>query len=131
VNDAGASITYNGSTPTSYAQIYVPYIDNGSTTVGQGTLYVPNFGPASGSPLTIGVGQHHGQLSVSGTANLNGTLAISNPSGYLPKVGAKITVISAGSRKGIFSVVTGTQLTGEHWVVSYSAKAVILTAVAG
>jgi hypothetical protein len=68
---------------------------------------------------------------VSGAAALKGTLAISTQSGYLPKVGTKVTILTASSRKGTFSTVTGTQLSGEHWVVSYTSTSVVLTMASG
>ena len=39
--------------------------------------------------------------------------------------------MTATSVSGAFSSVTGAQLSGEHWAVSYTSTKVILTAVSG
>jgi len=62
---------------------------------------------------------------------VRGKLDISTKSGYLPDVGTKITILTASSVSGTFASVTGTQLTGEHWVVSYGATSVTLTVANG
>ncbi len=130
-NDAGATITYNGSSSGNSADIGVSVQDNGAVDVGEGTLNLPTYGPASGSTLTVGVSTTPGQLSVSGAATLKGTLAIATKAGYLPAIGTKVAILTASSISGTFSTVTGAQLTGEHWVVSYKAKSVVLTATSG
>jgi hypothetical protein len=56
---------------------------------------------------------------------------IATKTGYLPPIGKKVTVLTAGSVSGTFTAVTGTQLTGEHWVVSYKATGIVLTVVSG
>jgi hypothetical protein len=122
-------MTYAGGPNGS--DLEVAFTNNGAVGVSGGTLDIPTFAPAPTSTLTIGVGTTPGQLSVSGAATLNGTLAIATKSGYLPAIGKKITILTAGSVSGTFSTVTGTQLTGEHWVVSYNATSVVLTATSG
>jgi hypothetical protein len=128
VNDSTGTISTSGAFS---ASIEVPFSDSGSIDIAQGTLDIPAFTPSSTSTLTIGVSTSPGQLSVSGAATLTGTLAIATKSGYLPAIGKKITILTAGSVSGTFSSVTGTQLTGEHWVVSYKAKSAVLTATNG
>jgi len=99
--------------------------------LGEGTLNLPTYAPGSGSVLTIGVSKTTALLSASGAATLAGTLAIATQSGYLPAVGTKVTILTASSVKKTFSTVTGAQLTGEHWVVSYKATSVVLTIASG
>jgi hypothetical protein len=130
-NEAAGTVIYDGSSSSASADIHVPFENSGSVDVGEGTLTLSNYPTDSASTLTIGISSDPGALSVSGKATLKGTLAIANVSGYLPKVGKKITILTAGSRKGTFSTITGTQLTGEHWVVSYTAKSVVLTMASG
>jgi hypothetical protein len=131
INEAGATITYTGSTASSGAAIEVSLQDRGAVDVGEGTLGLPTYAPAAASTLSVNLSGTPGQVSVSGAAALKGTLAISTQSGYLPKVGTKVTILTASSRKGTFSTVTGTQLSGEHWVVSYTSTSVVLTMASG
>ena len=112
------------------AGIGVALADSGAIDVGRGTLSLSNYAPAASSKLTIGVSANSGQLSVSGSAALSGTLALSTKAGYVPPVGTKVTILTAGMVLGTFGSLTGTQLSGEHWVVSYKVTSVVLTAVA-
>ena len=131
INDVGASISYDGSSSTAGAGISAPFTDKGAMNIGQGTLSLGSFSPATTGVTTVGLSAAPGQLSVSGAVKLNGALVIATQSGYLPKVGTKVTMLTAGSRKGKFSNVTGTQLVGEHWVVSYKATSVTLSVATG
>jgi hypothetical protein len=131
INDAVGTITYTGSSSSATASILGPFQDSGTVYVGEGTLDLQTYGPAASSSLGVGVSATPGQLSVSGTAALTGTLAITNKTGYLPPIGTQVTVLTASSVSGAFASVTGAQLTGEHWVVSYTATSVILTAKSG
>jgi hypothetical protein len=131
VNDAGATITYDGSSSSASAIINVPVDDAGTVSVGAGTLNVPPYVPASTSTTTIGVSASSGQISVAGVATLNGALYISTAPGYLPPIGKKITILTASSLSGTFSSVIGNQMTGEHWAVSYTSTSVVLSAVSG
>lgn len=73
-----------------------------------------------------------GELSVSGPADLTGTLAIGTKSGYVPAIGRKIAILTASSVKGKFTTVTGLQINStEKWSVSYKSTSVVLTAVSG
>jgi hypothetical protein len=96
-----------------------------------------SYAPASTGTLSIAVGgttavgTGYGQLAASGPATLSGTLAIHTASGVLPALGTAITLRKASSVTGTFSSVTGTQLSGERWVVSYTTTSVVLTIVSG
>jgi hypothetical protein len=129
INDAGGTVTYGGGPVGS--SLLVPFTNNGTVSVSKGTLSLLTFGPTSSSTLTVGLRANPGKLSVSGSATLKGTLAIATKAGYLPPIGTKVTALKASSRTGSFSTVTGAQLSGEHWVVSYNATSVVLTAVSG
>ncbi len=129
VNEAGGTVNYSGGPDG--AEIEASFVDSGTVDVNGGTLTVSTYTPTSTSALTVGVGFTRGRLAVSGAAKIRGTLVITTKAGYLPKVGAKVTILTAGSKKGTFSTVTGTQLSGEHWRVSYKATSVVLTMVSG
>jgi len=131
INDSSGTITYNGSSSSASATIGVPLMDTGAVGVGNGTLYLPSFTPAFNSTLNVGVNTTPAQVSVSGAATLTGTLSIRTMASYLPPIGTKMTILGASSLIGTFATVTGTQMTGEHWVVSYKATSVVLTATSG
>ncbi len=131
VNKAGGTISYNSASGTGQATLDVPVEDSGAVKVVRGTLILSSFAPATASTTTIGLAPNSGRLSISRAATLKGPLAIATKAGYLPAVGTKVTILTASSRTGTFSTVTGTQLTGEHWVVSYTATSVVLTIASG
>ncbi|HTU29617.1 MAG TPA: IPT/TIG domain-containing protein [Solirubrobacteraceae bacterium] len=105
-----------------------------------GTLDVTRSLPLSGPFTTSGTltlpisgtdtGSTYGQLTVSGSTTLGGTLQIQTASGYTPPVGTTFTILKAGSISGTFATVTGAQLTGESYSVSYKTTSVTLTVVA-
>ena len=132
LDDGSGTIAYSGSTPTSQSLISLPLQLEGSMQVPQGTLNLPDFVPSTGSTLTLGVGPAgSGQIATSGVAQLSGTLTLTNVSGYVPAVGTQVTLVTASSVNGTFSSVTGTQLNGVHWVISYTPTNVVATAVTG
>jgi Putative Ig domain/PKD domain/RTX calcium-binding nonapeptide repeat (4 copies) len=57
------------------------------------------------------------QLVVSGTANLDGTLAVSTVGGYLPNFGDEFRVLTFGSSSGQFANYTGLDLGSSHVLV--------------
>src|SRR5262249_48214533 len=123
VNRAAGTITYHGTTGHT-AAITVPVTDSGTIHVGGGTLNIAGtYSPLGTASLTVGISGSttYGQLAVTGTARMAGTLNLQTASNYLPPVGTTITIVSAGKRTGTFSKITGTGLPGEHWVVSYKA----------
>jgi hypothetical protein len=129
VNDVGATLTYDSSISSS---LNVPFTNNGTVIVGGGgSLMMGTFTSISTSTLNVEVSATPGNLSSVGTARVDGILAIATQSGYLPAVGTQFTILSASSSAGIFSAVTGAQMAGEHWAVSYTATSVVLTAVSG
>jgi hypothetical protein len=52
-------------------------------------------------------------------------------SSYTPAIGTILAILTAGTRTGTFSQITGTQLSGVHWTAGYSATRVTLKAVSG
>jgi hypothetical protein len=72
-----------------------------------------------------------GRLTVTGAANLGGTLAIVTDPAYDPAVGTQFAVLSAGTRNGTFSTVTGNDLGTKHYDVAYGSSAVTLTVAGG
>jgi hypothetical protein len=131
VNDAGATISYAGSTADASAELRVPIIGKGTITISEGTLAVQDLVPKSHSHLTVGAGSAPGEIAVSSAMHIAGTLTIRTPKNYLPPIGTTLNVLVAPAVSGVFSSVRGTQLTGEHWVVSYTASSVVLTAASG
>jgi hypothetical protein len=54
---------------------------------------------------------------VIGTASLNGTLAITTQNGYLPNIGDTFQVLTATTRTGAFSTITGEAIGGGRFYV--------------
>jgi hypothetical protein len=132
VNEPGATVTYDSESGSGDAYIYSPVTDDGAVNVGAGgTLSVPSFAPATTSSTTIAVSRKsEAKISVSGTANPKGALAIQTADGYLPPVGSKLSILTASSLRGKFSAITGLQINStEEWAVSYKSTSLVLTAV--
>ena len=131
VNQAGATISYpSGSTE---ADLAVPVTDSGTIQAGAPLGLGSSYSPTGTATLAIAISgsKKHGQLAVSGTATLGGTLALKTASNYTPPIGTTITILTTSKRSGTFSKITGITLTGEHWSIAYSATRVTLTAVSG
>jgi hypothetical protein len=130
------AVTVNGGTLTGNGTVMGAVSGTGTVSPGRaaGPLAVSGtYAPGSTGTLAIGisgpsaVGTDFGQLTVSGGATVSGTMAISTASGFVPIVGTNYTVLSAGSRTGTFSSVTGTSFCGEQYQVSYTSTSVVLT----
>jgi hypothetical protein len=129
----GGSLTGNGT---------VVGVLSGAGTVNPGRSAGPltvtgSFAPAPGGDVTVGIGgplhpgTDFGQLVVTGRTSLAGTLVLATDPNCKPPIGASVPIMFAGSLTGTFGAVTGTQLSGVHLVVTYTATSVILTAAAG
>jgi fibronectin-binding autotransporter adhesin len=95
---------------------------------GTGTLHIAgNLTLAAGSTTAMQISTTAAsQISVSGTAALNGTLAISQGAGaYTP--GTDYKLVTASSVNGVFASVTGLSVNGLDANIVYSATAVDLT----
>jgi hypothetical protein len=72
----------------------------------------------------------HDRLNVSGTATFDGTLRVSLPTGYVPKVGEQFIAINAtGGRTGTFATITPpspTPCNDVTFVMVYSSTAAIV-----
>ena len=154
-NDKTGTITYAGPTPSAPAYITAPLINNGTVldqkralslqelsgggglTAANGIIDMQYLDETAKSTVNIGVsgattpGVDYGQISSTGPLALAGTLKIQTATGYLPPIGTTITIMSGTSLTGTFSRITGAQLSGEHWAVSYTPTVVQLTTVSG
>ncbi|MBL9141572.1 MAG: hypothetical protein JNK53_06860 [Phycisphaerae bacterium] len=70
-------------------------------------------------------GTQHDVLNVSGTAALNGALALSLAKGFAPTLGSQFTILNAGARTGQFAFLVPCN----GFEVSYTATAVVVTIV--
>jgi hypothetical protein len=73
-------------------------------------------------------GTEHDQLAVTGTAVLDGTVALGYLGGYVPTVGDTYTLVTAGAVEGLFASVEPT--TGLTVELDYTATAVTATVLA-
>jgi len=133
INEAAGTITYDGTTAAATTTIGVPVTDNGTIEIARGTLKVGSSLTLSAKTLAIGIAgqKDFGHLSVTGTLTLGGILAIKTARGYLPAIGTTIKIITATNRSGTFAKITGTQLSGRKWSVSYTPTTVTLKTVTG
>ncbi len=80
----------------------------------------------------INPGTQYSQLAVSNGASLNGVLNIHIKGGFVPAIGDKFAIITAGVVTGQFSTVNGLDINGnEHFEIAYNPTNVTLTVVAG
>jgi hypothetical protein len=119
LNAGQATFTQTGGTMRGTGTIQ---LDSSGTYTNSGGIVSPgtspgiltitgNYTQGAGGTLATEIsgttpGSGHDRLAVSGTANLNGTLAISTPD-FTPSAGQTFDVLTAGSRTGTFSSVTG------------------------
>ncbi len=97
----------------------VTYVDNGSTRPGSspGILTIqPNDTRGVTSALHIEIGGYtpgtsYDRLNVPGQVDLNGTLNISLIDGFVPSLGDSFAIVTAGTRSGEFSILSGIQIT--------------------
>jgi hypothetical protein len=95
-----------------------------------GTLTVNgNYTQGAGGTLAseIASASSFDRLSVSGTATLDGTLAIA--SSHDPAASETFEILSAATRTGTFASVTGDQLPGKHYETNYGSDDVTLSVV--
>jgi outer membrane autotransporter protein len=88
---------------------------NGNLTLASGAVTAIELSPAAAD-----------QIAVSGTAALGGTLAFSQGAGTYT-AGTDFKLVTASAVNGVFSSVTGLNVTGLNANVTYSATAVDLT----
>jgi hypothetical protein len=130
VNDAGATITYNG---TGGANLDASVQNDGTLQItGTGTLEISTLTGSSSATLlvvlrfntTIGSSS---LVIVSSPMTLAGTLALETASGFTPTDGRVFGLLSASSRTGEFSDVTYPD-GGPPYAISYTTKGVTATA---
>ncbi|MBP7148602.1 MAG: hypothetical protein KBD01_13765 [Acidobacteria bacterium] len=93
-----------------------------------------NYTQAAGASFHVEVGglspgngpANHDQLTVSGTASLNGPLHVTLVNGFLPNVGDSITILTAASRVGTFSTNPEPMPECRIWRTEYLPGAVVL-----
>ncbi len=94
------------------------------------TVIAPNgFTQGSVGTFTVEVAgdSNNGLVSVTGAANLAGTLNIDRTGGYVPANGSSFTVMTYGSSSGGFSSVTGTDAGGgSQFVPNVGATSLVL-----
>jgi hypothetical protein len=85
------------------------FSNTGTLTIGQGAVFTVtgDYSQGPNATLEIQLGGTSsglfGQLNISGTANLDGTLALTPVDGYIPTAGDAISIMSYGSRSNDFA----------------------------
>jgi hypothetical protein len=73
-----------------------------------------------------GAGSQYGQLDVSGTATLVGTLDVSLSNGFVPYPGETFDIVTAGSRSGTFQTTEFPTGLSNPWLINYTSNGVVL-----
>jgi hypothetical protein len=156
VQTAGSTTVAAGATLGAQGDVAI----DGGTLAGSGTVNVPTHnltnagtvspgGPGPGTLAVIGnyvqtgsgsldvalggltAGTQFDQLNVTGTATLNGTLALRLVNGFMPRAGDRFPVLTSASAKGDFATKSGLDLGGGLSLVeTLTAGNVTLTATA-
>ena len=139
-----APVTINGGNLLDAGTIYGNVINGGTLTVGTGgsggsqeLSITGNYTQTSAGSLQVDIagttagastsGQGYGQLDVSGTASLNGTLQVSLANGYTPAAGNNYQLVtSSSSVSGAFSNDNLPAVSGATVTPSYGPKIVSL-----
>jgi len=114
--------------------IAVPVQNSGSLDVERGTVnFSLNSGYAqTGATMTFGVTATNsaGHVNLAGAVNFDGTIAINPLNGYTPQNGDILSLITYGSRTGIFNNLNLPSLSpGLGWQAVYNATALQLKVV--
>ena len=132
------SVAINGGTLTGNGSVEGHVTGAGTTVPGRqtGPLTVSGtYQPAGGGALVIGIsgpsapGTDFGQLAVSGSASLNGSLNVVTASGYSPPLCDVYPVVTASSLSGTFGSLNGLSLADRQYRVTYGPTGVNLTVV--
>ncbi|MCO5053866.1 MAG: Ig-like domain-containing protein [Verrucomicrobiae bacterium] len=111
------------------------YFDNlGTLAVRTGAFnFTQNGGllPHNGTlAFDLGVSNTFGRITASGTVGLNGTLEVTAHDDYMPTVGDRFDLLTAGQRTNFFERLNLGQFPGIAWQLSYAPTVVTLTALA-
>jgi len=116
----------------------VSFVQLGNLEVLTGFIrVVGNFSPGVGSTFKTFIGgttpgTGFGQLQVSASATLAGTLSLALTNGFAPATNQTFQIITAGSRSGVFPVVVGSAVgNGLYLTPAYLANGVRLNVVNG
>jgi hypothetical protein len=125
-------VTIQGGTLRGSGTVQASTVSNTGGTVAPGTspgnlAITGDYTQGSGGTLATEIagtvaGTGHDRLAVTGTATLDGTLAITTP-GFTPSAGQTFQVLTAPTRTGTFGSVTG----GAGFAVAYNPADVTLT----
>ncbi len=134
------ALTLTGGTLSGNGTVAAPVTNSGGEVrpgSSPGVLSIAgNYSQGSAGTLTVDVagttpGAGYDVLSVAGTANLDGTLAIATAQGFGPLAGDSFPVVTTASRTGTFATVSGLDLGGgENYRVDYGPGSVTLVAQA-
>ncbi|MCO5051617.1 MAG: Ig-like domain-containing protein [Verrucomicrobiae bacterium] len=120
----GAGVTPLNSTFHNYGTVNVA---TGKFRFGNGNSFTSHDGK-----LLLGLDATNvfGQVEMVGTVGLNGTLEVTARDGYVPTVGDRFDLLTAGQRTNFFERLNLGQFPGIAWQLSYAPTAVTLTALA-
>ena len=109
--------------------IGLPFQQYGAIEVETGTLVLGGGYIQVGGRLSFGLNNvtNYGNLDISGTAPLNGTVEVHLNGGYLPATGDAFALVTYNARTGLYTNVTLPP--NRSWRTNYTATAFILNAI--
>jgi autotransporter-associated beta strand protein len=129
----GASLTLSGAqTLTGSGTVKGGLLQEGTLSPGNGTARLAisgNYSQASTGVLDVKLLSANAcdQVAVSGAASLGGTLNVTIPNGYIPRVNDQFVLLTAGSVAGDFATTRLPALTrGLSWTITKEATSVKL-----
>jgi T5SS/PEP-CTERM-associated repeat protein len=107
-------------------------ITNGTLTIAQGQAAASQYTQSAGGTLAFQLGgtPSNGVLNVSGSAQLGGTLAVTNLNGFNPALSNSFTLLTAQTVTGTFAATNLPTLGGGlRWQLAYMPASVVLSVV--
>ena len=118
---------FEKSPTTGTTTIGVIFNNTGTVNVQSGTVSLTGNNSLNSGTLSFGINGplSYGQVAVSGSVTLGGPLSVNLNNGYEPAISNSFTLVTCGSRSGVFS---STSLPGKGllWQVNYTNTAVNL-----
>jgi fibronectin-binding autotransporter adhesin len=140
---ASSGLIAQGGTLLGKGTLASAVASSGTITVGDSTTkpgvltvagtYTQNEGGTLNIPITGStLGSQYSQLAVSNGVSLGGALTIQRKKSFTPAIGDTFTILTGSAVTGQFATVNGSSINGgEHFEISYTPTAVMLTVVSG
>jgi hypothetical protein len=109
-----------------------PFVTSGSVAIGSGSSVTRygDFTQTAAGVVEVSLGSAPGQIHVTGTASLAGTMRVKVPAGFAPTLGSTCEILTFASRSGDFAAYDGlTQPSGLQFEPSFTDTSLHLRVV--